>query len=810
MRWIVRTAWLAGFLVLISGCSQQCFISEKDWNHYHSLMPANLENDASASQSPLNKDVPYPKPSTVLNPEKREKWEMSLAEAVAIALENGTTGIQSVRQPGNIPDDLIFVGQLPQIQLAIDKIRVLALGPAVQGAGVEAALSKFDAKWVSQMLWQYTDQQVQGLTSFNNGQRASFESSIIKPLATGGLAGITFSNTYTNLAQPPTAFPIQNPAYQARLDFTFDQPLLQNFGVDINQLLNRHPGTAPGSRLTGPSQSFLGSHLGNVAQGLSAGFGNDGILIARARFDQSRAEFERLVNYQLFNVETAYWNLYASYVSLYASEQGMRQAHEIWSIVKPKADVGQGTQYDADRAKGQYELFRGDRIQALARVQENERVLRGLLGLKGDDGKQIVPIDSPTLAPYIPDWDTAVQEALNLRPELIAAREELKIRQMDMLLQKNFLKPDLRFVSRYGISGLGSRLDGDGSVFDPSTGQFRSNNAFRNLASTNFNDWDLGFTLNIPLGYRFEHASVRRARLALAQTWMAVKNEEDKSIRYLTKAYRDLFESYELIKARRSQREGFTGKLKEYQAKIKEGKIAADESLLQAQRDWVNALTQEYQAIAAYNNALAAFQFAKGTLQQHNSVVISEGPLPVCAQVRAVEHERERSKALVLRERAMPVNHMPLAPAEGMLGLPILPANGAPSVPALMEGAANINKQAPGQANMGDSVTKKMPSTSPYAKPGTNNGPTYQWMQSSSNTVQKQATANGPSTFPATPASDLPKTWSTMESTPPPVPGMSPSLFNPPPRVEMSVTPFSPGSPVNNITDLPKAGWPQN
>ena len=41
-----------------------------------------------------------------------------------------------------------------------------------------------------------------------------------------------------------------------------------------------------------------------------------------------------------------------------------------------------------------------------------------------------------------------------------------------------------------------------------------------------------------------------------------------------------------------------------------------------------------------YNNALAGFEFAKGTIMQHDNVSIAEGPLPHCAQVRAVEHEQ--------------------------------------------------------------------------------------------------------------------------------------------------------------------------
>src|SRR5207237_8555545 len=105
--------------------------------------------------------------------------------------------------------------------------------------------------------------------------------------------------------------------------------------------------------------------------------------------------------------------------------------------------------------------------------------------------------------------------------------------------------------------------------------------------------------------------------------------------------------------------------------------------LLEAQRFWADALRQEYDAISSYNIALAGFEWAKGTILQHDNVVISEGPLPQCAQVRAVEHERQRSLALVKREREIPVMDGACDWQKGCLGLPHLPSDTAAPVPAL-------------------------------------------------------------------------------------------------------------------------------
>ena len=105
-----------------------------------------------------------------------------------------------------------------------------------------------------------------------------------------------------------------------------------------------------------------------------------------------------------------------------------------------------------------------------------------------------------------------------------------------------------------------------------------------------------------------------------------------------------------------------------------------------AQRDWSNSLSSLYTAIVQYNNALATFEFAKGTIMQHDGVYVADGPLPHCAQVRAVEHEKERTHALVLKEcdRCQGLRtHVSAADADAP-NLPEIPVNEALSVPAVL------------------------------------------------------------------------------------------------------------------------------
>jgi outer membrane protein TolC len=655
MRWKKWAAGLALSAAGLVGCKQTCFLNECDYPHYPELSKATAPLDGNPSLAVTPTVHAMPKPSTIADPDRKLRF-LTLQEAFAQALENGSTGIENILNPGTSTPLSLNFGRSGPVQ-GTDAIRVFSLDPAIVGAGIESSLSKFDAVWTTSANWSNTDQPPQGLNQFNNGETSTVSTGLLKPLPTGGVAGITFSTQYQDLTRPPTGFNLLNPSYTPRLQLQFEQPLLQGFGVEINQLRPNHPGSVLSPGAFGQPGSIFG-------------IGSEGILITRLNFDQQRLEFEKNVNFMLLNVETAYWNLYDSYWTLYANEAALRQAFQAWTISRTKYVEGSVATQDLAQARQQYELFRGQRLTALGQVLESERQLRALLGLPGEDGTRLVPIDSPTLSAYEPDWDSAVHEALTLRPELIQARNDLKRSQFEMILAKNAMLPDLRFTSTYGITGLGNSLDGT------------NNNAFRNLASDKFIDYSIGLRMNYTLGYRDAHAQTRIARLSLERSYRALQDYEAKAQRDLEFVYRRLSEVHKQIGIQRSQRlaaaDNLNARFQRYQA----GKDTLD-ILLESQRVFAVALQNEYSAIRDYNNALAAFEFAKGTIMHRDNVIISEGMLPQCAQVRAVEHERQRGAALVLRERANPVNQPCWDPAKGVVPIPSVPADGAAAVPAL-------------------------------------------------------------------------------------------------------------------------------
>ena len=412
----------------------------------------------------------------------------------------------------------------------------------------------------SSLQYQITDQPIGtsqqtfvagGTTSSVNANEtttATGSMQFLKPLATGGVAGITFNLPYTITNLPAR----QNPSYQPQLQFQFEQPLMQGFGVEINQIRPGHPG------------SLLNPNILNSTPE------SEGILISRLRFDQQRSEFERNVNQMLLNVEVAYWNLYGAYWQLYSREQGLRFAYEAFKLSRFRYEAGQVKAADFYQTKGQYELFRAQRVQAISTVLENERQLRALLGLPIEDGTRLMPSDSPTLAPYQPDWKSSLEDCLAKRPELYMARQEVKISQMNLLNAKNQFLPDLRFFSTYDYNGLGGRLDGN--TTNPATGV--PLNAFRSLASGQFSDWSVGLRLVVPIGFRFAAVAGTPGRVsALARSMdFAPRDQELKAQEFLGRYYAQISVSYENIRANRAQREAFGEQLRARQEEYKAGR----------------------------------------------------------------------------------------------------------------------------------------------------------------------------------------------------------------------------------------------
>lgn len=685
-RWKARI--VAGVLAVVpmAGCKHQLFLEPAD---HKTSLTSGLEHLERQPHSPIPPSLVDRSgaPATAIDPTRPPRY-VTLKECIAIGIEKGNLGTQGGSQNAGLTSDGSIVQFQGRAVGGTDTIRALVLDPAIIGADIERSLSKFDARWITSLTWSKNDQPVVNFQQqLTNGDAATLSTTLAKPLPTGGVVGITASTDYRKFAVTSSAFSqTVNPAYTPRVQFLFEQPLLQGFGVEINQLAQSHPGSL-------------------LIQGLrpSGGTTTEGILVTRIRYDQQRAEFDRQLNQMLINIETAYWNLYAAYYNLYAQEETLKQAFDLYTVIKKRFEVGTVRQQELTQTESQYWTFKRNVLEARNQILDAERTLRGLLGETSfADGMRLVPVDEPTLAPYVPDYYEQANEALASRPELLIARHDLKFRQLDLLLQKNQRRPDLRFFGSQDIAGIGTRLDGSDLI--TTTGAngattVQQQNALKSLGTNNFNSWQLGLRMDVPLGFRDANAAVRQAQLNMMRSYYQLHDGERKVLENVLRQYRNVIFRHQDIILRRQTRVALEQTLALNKKLIEGGAWDVNTlfNILQVQQNFAATLSAEFQAIAQYNSTLAALEFEKGTIQRYNNVSVGDGPLPTHVMKKASEHFSGRNAALKLRERSDELPLQPLAaPWDPATTVPPVANDGAvPALPGVPFALPGVGAPAP-------------------------------------------------------------------------------------------------------------------
>jgi outer membrane protein TolC len=560
---------LLGVLVSVTttGCHKPYFITEVDYAYYNTVSGdyhhENYEHDLPVSPEP---------PRSVRSPAAKTKWELSLEEVKRIALESNKQIIYLGYQPGE-------AGTVIDSQLsAFDAFFELGGGWSRQDRQVSTNIQTFGTGRTAVQQDLFGTQVGQGGFGVNSTLGGATQDAlstvpgadvlgISKRNAAGGLTRFSYGLDYVR-TDPVSQFILVNPSWRSYVDFRVEQPLLQGAGVEHNR--------AP-------------------------------ILIARANHEQSIKSFEASVRTLLRDVENAYWQLYFTYEDLYSRETGMKQGLTAWQNEKNKLDVGQAAPQDVAQAREQFEFFRAQVTQALSRVLAAERSLRELMGLPPEDDRQIVPKDNPTTAEYAPNWQVAVIEAMDQRPELAAQRFVVRAADLELTRQKNGLLPDLTVLANYQISGLDNQFD----------------QSIDRLTDNLFTDWTLAVRYRRPIGERAANAAVRRAQLALSRERYTLRNIEHTILHDLHEAYQNIITAFQLIEIQQDRRVAAAEQLRARHEKYKIGQDTLD-LLLQAQTTFADALRDERQAIVQYNQALVAWEFVKGTILSNDNVALVE------------------------------------------------------------------------------------------------------------------------------------------------------------------------------------------
>ena len=696
----------ASLLVLAVGCAptQPFYFFEKgDLSHYVGVATKLEAPDVQNCSLAEVQDVPPP--LTLANSHYEKIWDLSLEDAVHIALTNSkvlrTLGARFASQGGTRPQ----VGDAPSVLLqspaSVESVYDPAIIEANPNTGVEGALSNFDAMLNSSLTWEHDNQPQNALLSVGSIQnRITLEdidtltTGISKRTATGGTVAIQSQQIYTDSNSPLRESTHDN---QNILDFTFQQRLLRGGGLLFNEI--------NGPLDAGPTG------VGNIENSTTS---NRGVMIARINTDISLADFEASVRNLVDDTENCYWEVYFAYRALAAAEVGRDSALVTWQRIKALSDVNaKGGEADKEaQSRNQYFTFRAQVEQALTDLYRIEDRLRYLMGLAATDGRLIRPKDEPTTARVDFDWHEVHEEALARNIELRKEKWKIKQLELELIASKNLLLPNLDFQARYRLYGLGDDLFGSGPAYTGSpTETIFGSDASATLAEGNFNEWNLGFTFSMPLGFRKELTAIRSQQLLLTRERNILQDQELELSHQVTDAYRNLELQYRLMQTNFNRRMASEQEVAAVTVAYEAGTVTLD-LLLEAQQRRSDAEAAYYRSLVDYNRGITQIHFVKGSLLEYDNVFLAEGPWPGKAYFDAHRLARARDAGMYLNYgfsrpdvfSTGPVAQRPHADAQmqGLHGTPLpgTPLQGIP-LPGEPIGPGTPDNTYPGNAQPG-------------------------------------------------------------------------------------------------------------
>lgn len=508
--------------------------------------------------------------------------------------------------------------------------------------GEEAALSAFDATFAAGAFFENNDRELlngfvgEGGTLIEDLGDANFE--LRKQAATGTQLFLRkqMQSQHNNNVGNRGAFNgggDTEHAFQAILEAEVRQPLLQGAGVQFNRIAG--PNAQPGQL--------------------------NGVLLARTRTDISLAEFEAAVRDLVANVENAYWDLYFAYRDLDAKKRARDYALETYQSVAVEAKNGRpkGENENLGQALEQYWRYESEVVNAQTGrtvdgtrtgngssggtgrspvgVRLAERRLRLIMGMAINGGPVLRPSDEPVVTPVSFDWDTLTSTALESRPELRRQRWRIKQLELELIAGRNLLLPDLDVVGRYRWRGFGNDL------ISQSDAQFSS--AYGDLASGNYQEWQLGVELEVPIGFRRAHAAVRNSEHGLARARAILRENKRDVVFGLSNSVTDVKRAFTVVQAQYNRYLAAEKQIEALAAAEEAGRISIDLKL-EAQRRLLDTEILYHQATVDYTLALRNVYFEMGTLLDYNNVTLLEGPSPDGAVDDAYRLAKRRTKPL--------------------------------------------------------------------------------------------------------------------------------------------------------------------
>jgi len=435
-----------------------------------------------------------------------------------------------------------------------------------------------------------TNTQLNATTTLVNSSRyAAFGYS--QSWITGTYAQFTF---YEGRSDLNSSTPLFNPSLTGYLDFYVTQPLLQGFGLAVN---NRY------------------------------------IKVARNNLKVSDLLMKQQVSTTVAAVLNLYWDLVSFDEAVRIKEQALEAAQKLYDGNKKQVEIGAMAGIEVTRAAAAVSASKEALLIAQTNVAQQEIVLKNALNRNAmantwlDDVK-VIPLDHievPKTDEVRPAQDL-VAEALEKRPEIAQARINLDSKKVLLKGTKNNLLPSLQAfaeLTNNGLSGPANALydnccGAPNPYFIGGTGDVLSQ-----IFRRNFPNYSAGISLNIPFrnrqaqaDYVTDELQVRQTELQMQRAINQVRVDVKTNLINLQQA-RARYET--AVATRQLSEQSLDAEQKRFNYGV--GSVAL---VIQAQQQLASDEDAEVEAMANYTHAKIGFDEAMGRTLEVNRISMEE------------------------------------------------------------------------------------------------------------------------------------------------------------------------------------------
>ncbi len=376
-----------------------------------------------------------------------------------------------------------------------------------------------------------------------------------------------------------------NPSYTSELDLSITQPLLKNFGIDLNKR---------------------------------------NIYIAKNEVNISDYEFEGKVIDIISNVENVYWDLVFRIKDLEVKKKSLERAKDLERRVKAQVSVGTMAEIETLQAQSEVASRNESLLVAQNLIQDTEDILKNILNVNygSDVGlKAIHPSDRPEMVIEEINLNNAIKETLLNRPDYLGKQKELENKNILVKYRENQLYPTVDLVGSLGLNGL------SGNAVNVTSGTFTGRSkyggnygqALSDTLSTEYFNWEIGVNFSYPLGNRSAKSQLSASRLEKAQLILSIRDIEKGIIVEVREAVRQLKTDIKRIHASKVARKLAEEKLKAEEKKFEVG-LSTSFNVLKFQEDLAEEQGNEIKALIDYNKSKIRLRQVMATTLKANDI----------------------------------------------------------------------------------------------------------------------------------------------------------------------------------------------